>query len=154
MRKIIYIILFFLWAIPSGFAQLKTYSFEEVVQLSKENPKPIVVFTHTNWCKYCKIMENATFKDSRIIATLNENFYFVSFDAETKKDIIFNNHTFQFQPNGTNTGIHELAIALATIENQVVYPTLTILESDNSILFQQASFISAKALGRILDKLK
>ncbi|UFH47121.1 thioredoxin family protein [Flavobacterium galactosidilyticum] len=154
MRKIIYIILFFLWAIPSGFAQLKTYSFEEVVQLSKENPKPIVVFTHTNWCKYCKIMEHVTFKDSRIIATLNENFYFVSFDAETKKDIIFNNHTFQFQPNGTNTGIHELAIALATIENQIVYPTLTILESDNSILFQQASFISAKALGRILDKLK
>ena len=99
-------------------------------------------------------MEHVTFKDSRIIATLNENFYFVSFDAETKKDIIFNNHTFQFQPNGTNTGIHELAIALATIENQVVYPTLTILESDNSILFQQASFISAKALGRILDKLK
>lgn len=154
MRKIIYIILFFLWTIPSGFAQLKTYSFEEVVQLSKENPKPIVVFTHTNWCKYCKIMEHVTFKDSRIIATLNENFYFVSFDAETKKDIIFNNHTFQFQPNGTNTGIHELAIALATIENQIVYPTLTILESDNSILFQQASFISAKALGRILDKLK
>ena len=154
MRKIIYIILFFLWAIPSGFAQLKTYSFEEVVQLSKENPKPIVVFTHTNWCKYCKIMEHVTFKDSRIIATLNENFYFISFDAETKKDIIFNNHTFQFQPNGTNTGIHELAIALATIENQIVYPTLTILESDNSILFQQASFISAKALGRILDKLK
>ena len=154
MRKIIYIILFFLWAIPSGFAQLKTYSFEEVVQLSKENPKPIVVFTHTNWCKYCKIMEHVTFKDSRIIATLNENFYFVSFDAETKKDIIFNNHTFQFQPNGTNAGIHELAIALATIENQIVYPTLTILESDNSILFQQASFISAKALGRILDKLK
>ena len=75
MRKIIYIILFFLWAIPSGFAQLKTYSFEEVVQLSKENPKPIVVFTHTNWCKYCKIMEHVTFKDSRIIATLNENFY-------------------------------------------------------------------------------
>ena len=154
MRKIIYIILFFLWAIPSGFAQLKTYSFEEVVQLSKENPKPIVVFTHTNWCKYCKIMEHVTFKDSRIIATLNENFYFVSFDAETKKDIIFNNHTFQFQPNGTNTGIHELAIALATIENQVVYPTLTILARDNSILFQQASFISAKALWRILDKLK
>ena len=154
MRKIIYIVLFFLWAIPSVFAQLKTYSFEEVEQLSKENPKPIVVFTHTNWCKYCKIMEHVTFKDSRIIATLNENFYFVSFDAETKKDIIFNNHTFQFQPNGTNTGIHELAIALATIENQIVYPTLTILESDNSILFQQASFISAKALGRILDKLK
>lgn len=148
--------LFFLWAIPSGFAQikLKLNTFEEAEQLSKENPKPIVVFTHTNWCKYCKIMENVTFKDSLIIATLNKNFYFIAFDAETKRDIIFKNYTFQFQPTGTNTGIHELATALATINNQVVYPSLTILEPDHSIVWQQASVLSAKALGRILEKLK
>lgn len=154
MKKAIYLLLFFIWAIPSSFAQLKTYSFEEVEQLSKENPKPIVVFIHTNWCKFCKIMKNTTFKDPKITTELNENFYFISFDAESKKEIIFNNHKFQFQPNGTNIGIHELATALATTENQVVYPTLTILARDNSILFQQASFISAKALWRILDKLK
>ena len=154
MKKLIYILLFFLCAIPAGFAQLKAYSFEEVELLSIENPKPIVVFTHTNWCKYCKIMENTTFKDPKIIAALNDNFYFISFDAETKKDILFNNHIFQFHPNGTNTGIHELATALATIDNQVAYPSLTILENDNSIVFQQASLLSAKALFLILDKLK
>ena len=154
MKKTVYILLFFLWAIPPGFAQLKSYSFEEVEKLSKENPKPIVVFTHTNWCKYCKIMENTTFKDAKIIATLNDNFYFISFDAESKKDIVFNNHTFHFQPKGTNTGIHELATVLATIDNQVAYPSLTILENDNSIVFQQASLLSAKALFLILDKLK
>ena len=154
MNKLIYILIFFLCAIPPGFSQLKTYSFEEVELLSKENPKPIVVFTHTNWCKYCKIMENTSFKDQKIIAALNENFYFISFDAETKEDILYNNHIFQFQPNGTNTGIHELATALATIDNQVAYPTLTILEYDKSIVFQQASLLSAKALLVILDKLK
>lgn len=154
MKKDFFILLLFLWAIPSSFAQLKAHSFEEVEQLSKENPKPIVVFTHTNWCKYCKIMENSTFKNPTIIKVLNEHYYFVPFDAETKSDIIFNNHRFQFKPSGTNTGIHELATALATIDNHVAYPSLTILESDNSILFQQASFISAKALMTILDKLK
>ena len=154
MKKAIYLLLFFIWAIPSSFAQLKTYSFEEVEQLSKENPKPIVVFIHTNWCKFCKIMKNTTFKDPKITTELNENFYFISFNAESKKEIIFSNHKFQFQPNGTNTGIHELATALATINKQVVYPTLTILQTDNSIVFQQASFISAKALLLILDKLK
>lgn len=154
MKKDFFILLLLLWAIPSSFAQLKTHSFEEVEQLSKENPKPIVVFTHTNWCKYCKIMENSTFKNPPIIKVLNEHYYFVPFDAETKSNIIFNNHRFQFKPTGTNTGIHELATALATIDNHVAYPSLTILESDNSILFQQASFISAKALMTILDKLK
>ena len=154
MKRVVYILLLFLWAIPSGFAQLKLNTFEEVEQLSKVHPKPIVIFTHTNWCQYCKVMENTTFKDPKIIATLNDYFYFISFDAETKTDIFFNNTTFKFQPTGTNIGIHQLATALATIDKQVVYPSLTILDSENVIVFQQHSVLSAKALIVIMDKLK
>lgn len=154
MKKWLYILLIFFWAIPSGFAQLKTYTFEEAEKLSKENPKPFVVFIHTSWCNYCKMMENSTFKNPEIIAILNNNFYFISLDAENKEDIQFNNHKFQFKPNGQNTGIHELATALATINSQVVYPTVTILESDYSIVFQKGSFISDKELLLVLEKIK
>ena len=112
----------FFWAIPSGFAQLKNYTFEEAEKLSKENPKPFVIFIHTSWCKYCKMMENSTFKNNDIITILNDNFYFIPFDSESKQEITFNNHTFKFQPHGTNTGIHELATALATMNSLVVYP--------------------------------
>lgn len=154
MKKIVFITVIFFLAIPSGFAQLKMNTFEEAEQFAKENPKPIVIFTHTNWCKYCKIMENTTFKNAIIIKKLNDNFYFVPFDAETKRDIKFNDHVYKFKPTGTNTGIHELATALVTIDKLVVYPSLTILNSDNSILFRQHSYLSAKALSLILDKLK
>jgi len=75
-------------------------------------------------------------------------------DAEDKKDIRFNKHTFQYKPTGTNTGIHELATALATSNNQVSYPTLTILDSDYSIVFQQASYLKAQDLLEILEKIK
>jgi hypothetical protein len=67
-------------------------------------------------------------------------FYF--FDAETK-EATYNDHTFYFKPNGTDTGIHELATALATINDRVVYPTLTILGTDDSIIFQQHSLSGA-----------
>jgi thioredoxin-related protein len=144
----------FFWTIPSGFAQLKTYSFEEAEKLSKENPKPLVIFIHTTWCKYCKMMENLTFKNPEIINILNSNYYFISLDAESKEDIQFNNHTFSFRPKGQNTGIHELATALATIASQVIYPTLTILESDFSIAFQKHSFLNSKQLLTILEKKK
>ena len=154
MKKSFFILLIFFWAIPSGFAQLKTYSFEEAEKLSKENPKPIVVFIHTSWCKYCKMLENSTFKNPEIITLLNDNFYFISLDAESKKEITFNNHTFKFKPKGQNTGIHELATALATIDTEVVYPTITILASDFSILFQKHSFLNAKALITVLEKMK
>ena len=139
---------------PSGFAQLKIHTFEEAEKLSKENPKPFVVFIHTSWCNYCKMMENSTFKNAEIIDLLNSDFYFISLDAESKDDIRFNNHTFQFKPKGQNTGIHELATALATIDSQVVYPTLTILQTDFSIVFQKHSFLSGKELLVILEKTK
>ena len=154
MKKAVYILLIFFWAIPSGFAQLKTYTFEEAEKLSKENPKPFVVFIHTSWCKYCKMMENSTFKNPEIIHLLNSDFYFISLDAESKNDIHFNNLTFQFKPKGQNTGVHELATALATINSQVVYPTVTILESNFSIVFQKHSFLSSKELLIILEKTK
>ncbi|MEL1242596.1 thioredoxin family protein [Flavobacterium flavipallidum] len=152
MKKRIFIVLIFFWTIPSGFAQLKSYTFEEAVQLTKENPKPIVVFIHTNWCKYCKMMENSTFKNPEIISILNDNFYFVPLDAETKTDISYENHTFKYLPNGQNTGIHELATALATLNNEVSYPTITILDKKNSILLQKQSYLKTKELISILKK--
>ena len=154
MKKWLYITVIFLWAIPSGFAQLKTYTFEEAEKLSKENPKPLVIFIRTSWCNYCKMMENSTFKKPEIITLLNTNFYFISLDAESKEDIHFNNRIFSFKPNGQNTGIHELATALATINSQVSYPTLAILQSDFSIVFQKHSFLNSKQLQAILEKTK
>jgi thioredoxin-related protein len=154
MKNWFYILLIFFWAIPSGFAQLKIHTFEEAEKLSKENPKPFVVFIHTSWCKYCKMMENSTLKNSEISNILNAEFYFISLDAESKDDIHFNNHQFQFIPKGQNTGIHELATALATIDSQVVYPIITILKSDFSIVFQKHSFLSSKELNAVLEKTK
>ncbi|MGQ7945941.1 thioredoxin family protein [Flavobacterium sp. WC2509] len=154
MKKWLYIALIFFLVIPSGFAQLKTYTFEEAEKVVKEKPKPFVIFIHTSWCNYCKMMENSTFKNPEIINLLNTNFYFIPLDAESKNDIHFNNHTFQFKPNGQNTGIHELATALATVNSQVVYPTLTILHADYSIIFQKPSFLTAKELLIILKKTK
>jgi thioredoxin-related protein len=154
MKKWVYILLIFFWAIPSGFAQLKTYSFEEAEKLCKENPKPYVVFIHTSWCNYCKMMKNSTFKNPEVIKILNTDFYFISLDAESKEDIYFNNNTFKFKPKGENTGIHELATELATIDSQVVYPTVTVLNPDFSIVFQKHSFLNAKELLAILEKIK
>jgi len=154
MKKQLYILLIFFCVIPSSFAQLKTYTFEEAEKLSEEKPKPFLVFIHTSWCNYCKMMENSTFKKPEIIQLLNSNFYFISLDAENEDDIQFHNHTFKFKPKGQNAGIHELATALATINSQVAYPTVTILQTDYSIVFQKHSFLNPKELLAVLEKTK
>lgn len=148
MKK--FIIICFLLIANQNFAQLNTHTFKEAEKLATENPKPFVIFIHTNWCKICKMMENTTFKNNEIIESLNQNFYFISFNAEDKEDINFNKNIFKFKPKGTNSGVHELAELLS---NQT-YPTITILNSDYSILNQIESFVNAKTLLQILNKVK
>lgn len=141
------LLLFFLIA-NQNFAQLNTHTFEEAEKLAIENPKPFVIFIHTNWCKICKMMENTTFKNKEIINELNQNFYFISFDAEDRKDVTFNKNKFKYKPKGNNSGIHELAESLS---NQT-YPTITILNPNYTIVAQIESFVNPKTLLQILQK--
>lgn len=138
-----------LWT-ESASAQLITYRFEQIDSLQQVAPKKVVVFIHTDWCKYCHTMQNITLKDKKVIAILNEQFYFVNFDAEEKKPITFNRHTFNYKPNGSNTGIHQLAEQLATKEGKITYPTLCILNGRMEIVFQYANLISVNDLKAIL----
>jgi thioredoxin-related protein len=152
--KIIVNLVCFFWAMSQSFAQLNLAQFEQIDSLQKVEKRHVIVFIHTDWCKYCKAMHNKTFKNETVTKIINEKFYFVDFDAEEKRKIIFNNTTFHFKPNGANSGIHELAIELATIDKQISYPTLCVLNYKNEIVFQYNGFLNAKDLNAILQKLE
>lgn len=137
----------------TSFAQIKTYQFEQIDSLQIIEKKKVVVFIHTEWCKYCQTMQNTTFKNDSIIKALKEKFYFIELNAEEKRNIIFNNHTFKYRPTGTNTGTHELAVQLGTFENNLSYPTLCILNSDTEIIFQYPQYINSIDLKNILNRL-
>jgi thioredoxin-related protein len=151
MKKFILIVSFF-WAVPQGFAQLNLVQFEQIASLQKVEKRSIIVFIHTDWCNYCQAMKHSTFKNKEVIKLINDKFYFTDFDAEEKRKIVFNKASFQFKPNGTNSGVHELAVELGTINKQISYPTLCVLSDKNEIVFQYNSFLSAKDLIKILEK--
>lgn len=136
----------------SVFSQLQNYSFSELDSLQKTMQKNIVIFIHTDWCKFCQSMKNTTFKNKEIIKLLNEKFWFVDLNAEEKQDIIFNGHTFKYKPTGSNTGIHELAEQLGTVNGKVAYPTFCILNADYEIIFQYDGFLSSSDLLKVLNE--
>lgn len=138
----------------SLFAQIKTVRFEQIDSLQKIEKRNVVVFIHTDWCKYCQTMQNTTFKNDSIIYKLNTQFYFIDLNAEQKENIVFNGRTFKYKPTGTNTGIHELAEQLATEDIQVAYPTLCFLNSNKEIIFQYDQFINSTDLSTLLTRLK
>ncbi len=137
-----------------SFSQIKQYKFEQIDSLQKIQKKIVVVFIHTNWCRYCEAMKHTTFKNKHIKNTLNNNFYFIDFDAEEKRNIVFHSNIFQYKPTGDQTGIHELAEKLGSINGQVSFPGICFLNADNQIIYQHNEFLSAKDLEIILTQIK
>lgn len=132
---------------------LNTYSFEELASLQKKDKRKVMVFVHTEWCKFCLKMEQLTLTNPEVVRLLNEKYYFVSFDAESKKDIHYQGHTFKYKPNGTNSGVHELAEALATINGSLNYPSVCILDNGTELKFQYGGFMNSVSMQQVLSNM-
>ena len=141
----------FLFA-EKSFSQLKSYKFEQIDSLQNVQKRNIIVFIHTDWCKFCEAMKNTTFKNKEVIAKLNNNFYFIDLNAEQLEPIVFDNKKYRFRPSGNKTGVHELAISLGTINGLINYPTLCILNENYEILYRKSTFLSAKDLIKLLQR--
>ncbi|KFF07503.1 thioredoxin family protein [Flavobacterium reichenbachii] len=153
MKKL-FLIIFFFGITSTGFCQLKSSRFEEIDSLQQIQKRKTIVFIHTDWCQFCQRMKSTTFKNQEIINTLNSDFYFIDFNAEEKRDISFNNQRFKYRPSGNNVGVHELALQLGTISNQITYPVLCVLNEKNEIIFQYNFYLSTSDFKILLGKLK
>lgn len=153
MKKL-FILIFFLGITSTGFCQLQNKLFEAIDSLQQIQKRKIIVFIHTDWCQFCQRMKSTTFKNQEIIQKLNSDFYFIDLNAEEKRDILFNNQVFKYQPSGNNVGINELAIQLGTINNQIVYPVLCVLNDKNEIILQYSNYLNATDFKLLLEKLK
>jgi thioredoxin-related protein len=125
-------------------------SFAAVDSLQLVAPRPMVIFLHTDWCRYCQHMQQTTFRDPAVKALLNNHFYFLALDAETEATIAFGNHSFPFQPHGNGNGVNSLAAAIGTMDGVLQLPTLVIMNEAYEIIFQYGAFLSAEALVTVL----
>jgi thioredoxin-related protein len=134
-----------------SFAQLKEYNFEEIDSLQQLDKKRIVVFLNTDWCTYCQMMKSTTFKNDKVANALNKNFYFIDFNAENKRDVIFRGAIFKYK---TTSGIHQLAEQLGTVNGKVAYPTICFLNENFEIVYQHNEALTAKEFLKLLAAFK
>ena len=126
-------------------------TFEQLDSLQAIEKRPVLIFIHTSWCRYCQAMKHTTFQNQDVMNWLDSAFYRVSLDAETLSDITVREKTFRYQPTGNGVGQHELAQQLGAIEGILTYPTLCFLNTSYEIIYQQAGFLSASQLLSLLQ---
>lgn len=121
------LLIFAVQAFPQK-ADIKWYTLQEAENLIKENPKPIFIDAYTDWCGWCKKMDQETFTNPVIAEMLNTEFYPVKFNAEGKESITFLGQTFINDGKAGNA--HQLAVAL--LQGRLSYPTVVFMtQKDN-----------------------
>lgn len=137
--------------LPTNTPLLRQYTFQQVDSLLTKEARPIAVFLHTDWCRYCENMQQTTLRHAAVIRLLNEQYYFVSFNGEEQETVVFQNQAYHFRPTGRNSGAHELATKLGTQAGTLSYPGFVILDEGLSIRFQHNAFLNAAQLGQVLQ---
>ncbi len=120
-------------------AQVKAvrwYSLEEATALAKTDPRPIFVDAYTDWCGWCKKLDNETFSNPVIAEILNTKYYAVKFDAEGKEPVTFQGR--KFVNDGSLGRTHQLAYAL--LQGNLGYPTVVFLTAESELITPVSGF--------------
>lgn len=126
--KNIFLLLFSVTITISAAAQttkINWMSWDEAVAANKKEPRLIFVDTYTDWCGWCKRMDQTTFVHPVIVDYMNKYYYAVKLDAEMKDTINFNGYQFVNNNPGGKRSTHMLAASL--LDNKMSYPSFVFL---------------------------
>jgi thioredoxin-related protein len=128
---------------------VKWITFDEAYKRCKKNPRPIMVDVYTTWCGPCKLMSSQTFNNQQIATYINEHYYPVKFDAESKDSVKFDKYVFVSSDNNNPKAPHQFAASI--LDNQLAYPSIVFLNNQIQRLDIIKGFMNAAAFEPIMN---
>lgn len=107
--------------------KLQWMTLAEAQQAMQKEKRPLLIDLYTDWCGWCKVMDKKTYTNAKVIAYIQDHFYPVKLNAETRETISFNNKQYNFNSNNRT---NDFAIFLTY--GRLSYPTTVIIPTDNS----------------------
>ncbi|MCS6933984.1 MAG: DUF255 domain-containing protein [Chitinophagales bacterium] len=129
---------------PGG---IKWITWEQMQQLQKVQPRKVIIDVYTDWCGWCKRMDATTFSHPEIIRFINENYYAIKFDAESREKIRFKGKEYGFVSSGYR-GYHQLAAEI--LGGQMSYPTTVYLDEKQDVIFPVPGYLNASQMESVL----
>lgn len=110
---------------PEG--DLNWLTIDEAQNINNVEGKRFIVDMYTTWCGWCKKMDAQTFNDPEVKAFIDEHFFVIKMDAETKDTVNFKGKEYEWRPGGRK-GINTLALEL--LGGRQSYPTIVYLDKE------------------------
>ncbi len=126
---------------------IKWLRFEEVSKLQKKKNKKTIVFLSTDWCNTGRVMKRTSFINEKTLKMLDEDFYIVYLNAQSKDTIEFKG--VKYPPSANPSYFHPILQSFS--QNNVVLPTMIILDKDNKTLDNVQGYMKADIVYAILN---
>lgn len=111
---------------------------EGLEKAAKENKNMIVDF-YTDWCHWCKVMDEKTFNHPEVARKLSDRFVTVRINAEDpNQKVTFKGHTFNH-------------IELTRAFQVTGFPSLAFISPQHEVITVLPGYIPAEQFGYILD---
>ena len=132
--------------------EINWLTWEELDRALEENPKPVFIFFHAEWCAYCKKIEREIFTKEKVIEKLNKKYYAVEMDVETEDTIHFDGQKFRnIQANTKRNGVHQLPLLLASRKNAFIsLPVTLIFDKDFRLQKRVFEYYTSRVLLQML----
>ena len=137
---ILLVIIAFSFASPSK-EKIRWLSTAELQVAYSKTPKPILVDVYTDWCGWCKVMDRETYDKEAVVNYINEHYYAVKLNAESKDSLEWGGKKYGYNPEYKS---NELAVYL--LYGQMSYPTTVFLSAINAQPAPLAGFLKPKEL--------
>jgi len=115
-------------------------AWDQAMATAQEEGKFIVVDVYTDWCHWCKVMDEKTYVDLAVAGLMKESFVAVKLNAERDNIVNFKGKAYT-------------EIDLARNFDVSGFPTTMFLASDGAVIGKIPGYIEAPVFKKILEYL-
>ncbi|MGV6861369.1 MAG: thioredoxin family protein [Putridiphycobacter sp.] len=125
-------------------SKINWMDFETAIEANQMTKKFIFIDVYTQWCGWCKKMDASTFMNPNVVAYMNEHFYAVKMDAESKDPIPYKDKLYEYKQYNARSGYNTLAVSL--LDSQMSFPSFVVLNKREVKLGKIIGYKDANAM--------